>query len=244
MIINTFIVPSTDELTENLFTHIIAIDVLRASTTVCNALFNGAKEIIPFASTEDARLIKRNRREAILGGERHGLKPEGFDLGNSPLEYSGPVVRDKQIILTTTNGTKLFRLDKVANCLIVGSLVNNSAVVNYITAALDNNPDIVLAIICAGNNDMAADEDTLCAGMFVDRLINRHPDSRIDNNSSIARSFYLDNRHRIKDAIMDCNHSRYLAGIGFEKDIEFATDIDRLDIVPICRNGVITSNLD
>src|SRR6266850_4360450 len=147
--------------------NIVVIDVLRASTTIATALNNGAKEIIPVSSIENAVKISGNLfgDVTLRAGERNARMIEGFNLGNSPLEYTEDVVRGKTIIFMTTNGSAAIVKGRHAKKLIVGSFVNLSAVVKCLS---DLGGDFV--IVCAGKENHFCLEDTVCAGKIVTRL--------------------------------------------------------------------------
>jgi 2-phosphosulfolactate phosphatase len=147
---------------------IILLDIFRASSTIITALFNGANNIIPASSLKNALELKKKYPQAILGGEDHGQMVKGFILGNSPLEYTTDIVKNKTVILSTTNGTKTFHLvkDGIKN-LYIGSFLNAPAVAKEI---IEEENDVLLA--CAGTQDEYSLEDTCCAGYFLHLLKN------------------------------------------------------------------------
>ncbi len=123
----------------------IVVDLLRASTTIICAIKSGAKQVIPFPDAGDAVAIaNRLGGERVLGGERGGVKIPGFDLGNSPLEYTPAAVANKTVLLSTTNGTGAIQAAAAARRLYIGALINRSAVAQ---AAARASQDIV--IVCA-----------------------------------------------------------------------------------------------
>ncbi|MBT8397581.1 MAG: 2-phosphosulfolactate phosphatase [Gemmatimonadetes bacterium] len=109
----------------------VVIDVIRATSTLVEALANGAKAIFPTLSTEEAVKLASSlgREDTLLCGERKGLKVEGFDLGNSPAEFTAEVVGGKQLVMTTTNGTRAFAAVEAADRVLAASFLNLSAVV-------------------------------------------------------------------------------------------------------------------
>jgi 2-phosphosulfolactate phosphatase len=147
------------------FEHItaIVIDVLRASTCIANAIANGCDGVIPTVSVEEAMDISRaySRDDYLLCGERKNEKIDGFDLGNSPLEFTEDRVKGKKLIMTTTNGTRAIRTAKTAPSVIIGGLWNISACCEL---AVTLGRDIL--IICAGQNGRYAMEDAICAGII------------------------------------------------------------------------------
>ena len=152
---------------------VAVIDVLRASTTIATALSNGARAVIPFESSEEAvtRSKQLERGAFLLAGERKMLRMEGFDLGNSPLEYTASAVEGKTVLLATTNGTRALLAVQGARDVVVASYVNLTGVSSMLRAALRGGADI--SIICAGQERQFALEDAACAGRLVQNVTRR-----------------------------------------------------------------------
>lgn len=148
---------------------VVVIDVLRATTTIAAAIAAGAREVIPCGEVDEARAVAARfaKGEVLLGGERGGLKIPGFDLGNSPSEYTPERVGGKSVVFTTTNGTQAFLRCRQAGRVVTAGFVNLSAVV----AAIQDAKRIDL--LCAGTRALITGEDVLLAGCFVHRLL-RH----------------------------------------------------------------------
>ena len=143
---------------------VAVIDVLRASTTIAVAVSNGAKAVIPFESSEESILRSKSfeRSDVKLAGERRMLAIPGFDLGNSPREYTREVVEGKTILLTTTNGTGALATIQGARDVVVASYVNFSAVLSMLRAAARGGTDV--AIVCSGRDRQFSLADAACAG--------------------------------------------------------------------------------
>ena len=108
---------------------VVVVDLLRASTTICQALASGAVEVVPFLTIEKTlAAAAKNRPSVVLGGERGGRRINGFDLGNSPAEYTPAAVGGRRVLLTTTNGTRALHHARLADRIVVGAMVNRSAV--------------------------------------------------------------------------------------------------------------------
>ncbi|MDH5596295.1 MAG: 2-phosphosulfolactate phosphatase, partial [Candidatus Bathyarchaeota archaeon] len=103
---------------------LVVIDVLRCCSTIVMALANGAKEVIPTKTIREAQALHKKHPEFLLAGERKGLKPIGFNLGNSPLEFSSNIVKEKHVVLTTTSGTKAICSSKKARWVLIGAFFN------------------------------------------------------------------------------------------------------------------------
>ena len=242
MQIDAFLTPYFPE-QENLFKDaiVVMIDVLRASTTITTALFNGAKDVIPSDSLDKAVRIYGNlsREVRFLGGERNGLKPDGFDAGNSPYEYTEQAVKGKNVIISTTNGTRTFIKAKNAKHRIVGAFVNLNAVLDFIFNDIDsteaNYPNTKVCFLCSGTNGRISYEDTLCAGAMINSIYNRYlyKGVQISDSAEVARYLYNFHSTNMKEFLMTREHPKHLQKIGFERDIELCFTFDKYPVVPL-----------
>lgn len=219
---------------------VVVIDVLRATSVMVHAMSQGASEIIPVVTVEEA-FQKRKvlpRESVILGGERGSKKIPGFDLGNSPKEYIAERVKGKKLILTTTNGTKAFHLVSSAKVIFVGSFYNIS-----ITAqkCLELNRD--LFIFPSGDEGNFSLEDNLCGGMLIE-LIMTIGGRRIalTDASHCARILYERYKTNIVEALRLSHHGKELIERGFGKDLVYCAQVDITDIVPQFKDGVIRTD--
>jgi 2-phosphosulfolactate phosphatase len=213
---------------------IVVIDVLRATTTIVHALAAGAKQVIPCLEIEEARqLAFQHGNDAVLGGERGGVRIEGFHLGNSPAEYTPAAVAGKSVVFTTTNGTQAMRQCRASGRVLIGAFVNYSRVCRE----LANEAEI--EIICAGTQGEITREDTLLAGAIVTKL-ERSAGSQIDVNdqAAIAADAWqsavgdISDIRRLAAAMKASQGGRNLIETGQQQDIEIAAYVDKLDTVP------------
>jgi 2-phosphosulfolactate phosphatase len=218
--------------------HVVVVDVLRASSTIVHAYENGAEWIIPVAQVEDAtRLVQTlDRKKTLLGGEREGRTIEGFDLGNSPLEYTSKIVKGKTLILSTSNGTLAITASAAASAIVVGCFLNLSAVVAHLTAARPKR----VAILCAGNQGQLALEDFVCGGLMVARLEQSSRARLVQNDGAVAAKVLSTSMGDTGELVRGSSHGRLLAELGFEKDLEFCSKIDRYGTVPAVVEGRIS----
>jgi 2-phosphosulfolactate phosphatase len=142
----------------------VVFDILRATSSMTTALAHGAAEIWPARSIEEARALQAELPEALLGGERHGERIEGFDIGNSPFEYRD--LAGRTIISTTTNGTIALRACEGARSILVGALLNLAALADQVHALRAES----LLLVCAGTFSEFALEDAFAAGRLIDAL--------------------------------------------------------------------------
>jgi 2-phosphosulfolactate phosphatase len=207
---------------------VVVIDVLRATSTIATALYNGAKAVIPVDSVEKCIRLGRSM-ECITAGERDGQVAEGLQYGNSSFEYPRSFVEGKILVLTTTNGTKLLHmaLAKGATEIITGSFLNLSALCQHL---VDENKNVILA--CAGWKDRVNMEDTLFAGAVISAIGNHF---NIDCDASqIAHCMYGNAKENLYEFMKARNASHYhrLMNFGLERDIRHCFTPDVANVVP------------
>jgi len=215
---------------------IIVIDVLRCSSTIITALANGAKGIVPAKTLREARAYRQEHPEFILAGERRGLKPEGFNLGNSPLEFSPETIKEKHIILTTTSGTMAISLAKDGRWTLIGALLNVKAVTEA-AMKIAEKEKIGISLVLAGKKGHFSLEDFICAGAIVESL----PTKKVKHSdAALAALLAFQQSSRSLNSIVQLgDHAQFLKSMGFEADIEFCCRLNAFGIVPVYRNGVI-----
>ncbi|HAJ33458.1 MAG TPA: 2-phosphosulfolactate phosphatase [Candidatus Atribacteria bacterium] len=217
---------------------VVIIDVLRASSTIVTALANGCSGFIPIFSPDQAKKKAQQfgKERVLLGGEREGIKIEGFDLGNSPREYKRGVVKDKKIIFSTSNGVKTLEMVKSAHRIIIGSFLNLRAVCNYCTNYKED-----ILIICAGKEGKFSLEDTACAGKIINSLRDVFFSGHQESDANLtAQLLYEKFGNNILEILRKSQHGRYLESIGLAEDLKFCSQLDFFHIVPIFRDGIIS----
>ena len=177
--------------------------------------------------------------EPLLGGERGGLPIDGFDLGNSPCEFTPEVVAGRKIVFTTTNGTQALLVCTAAERVIIGSFVNLTAVVRELDGKLP------IHILCAGTRGRVTREDSLFAGALVEKLVGSVVEKEaINDEARIARDDWLFSmegirppgrraNERLAEVLRDCQGGRNLINVGLQRDIPAAADFDRYDFAPV-----------
>jgi 2-phosphosulfolactate phosphatase len=212
---------------------VVIIDVLRATSTIATALFNGAKSVIPVESV--SRCIELGRQiDGVTAGERDGKIAEGLENGNSPFEYSAEFIKGRTLVLTTTNGTRLLHmaLEKGAKEIVTGSFTNLSAVCDHLIAM---NRNVILG--CAAWKDKVNMEDTLFAGAVISR-IRKHFHVNCDS-SHMAAAMYEKGKRDLFAFIKknDASHYHRLMNFGLEKDIRYCLAADQANVLPIYSEG-------
>jgi 2-phosphosulfolactate phosphatase len=213
----------------------LVIDVLRASTTVVAACAAGCRQVIPVADAESAR--ERARRHpgggALLAGERGGEPIAGFDLGNSPLEYTAARVGGRTIILTTTNGTAAMIAAAGADAAGVAALINLDAAIRW---AVAQGRDITM--LCSGETGRLSLEDAVCAGLLVDRLAAEGPIDTTDGAMAALRvgQYYARDLSRLH---RDSTWARKLTRAGRDADLAVCLAMTGVDTVPVLADGAV-----
>jgi len=212
---------------------VVIIDVLRATSTIATALFNGAKAVIPVDSIN--RCIELGKQlDGITAGERDGKIADGLKYGNSPFEYPGEFIEGKTLVFTTTNGTRLLQmaLDKGAKEIITGSFPNYSAVCDYL---LQKNQNVILG--CAAWKDRVNIEDMLFAGAVISKV--KKAFTINCDSSHLAETIYKKGKKDLFGFMKKNNASHYhrLMGFGLEKDIRYCLTADVANVLPFYENG-------
>lgn len=212
----------------------IIIDVLRATSVMTTAIANGVKAIYPYRNIEDVIYHAKQCNNPLLCGERKGLRIEGFDCGNSPLEFTPERVKEKIMYMTTSNGTRAIEnASKYAEKIYIGSFLNLQSIVNRIVR---ENKDVT--IVCSGTNDEFSLDDALCAGKIIKRAMEMNNNIKC-SDIAIAHRLIAIGSKTIPDTLEGSKHYEYLKSIGFFKDLDFCFTIDKFDIVPEYINGSI-----
>lgn len=213
----------------------VIIDLLRASTTICAALRAGAACVRPALEPEEAIALRRTRPPGacILGGERGGVLIPGFDLGNSPREYTPERVRGLEVIFTTTNGTRAIHAAAAggADRIVIGCFANLSRAVG---ALRDDGRHV--HILCAGTNGEVSMEDVLCAGAIVAGLRDSGFAHNSDDQSRIAERLYRSAASEpdgVTRAMLESRGGRNLVRIGLGDDVRDCAAIDGIPVLPV-----------
>lgn len=215
----------------------VVIDVLRASSTIVTALNHGAKGIIPVQDMDAAGKISINLDSPnfLLCGEKDGKKVEGYDLGNSPFEYTEEAVKGKTIIFKTSNGTKALKRSTMSREILVGSFLNLQSVLNRLREV-----EREIVLVCAGWRGRLALEDLLCAGNIIHELTGGALSEDASDGTKVAFGLYEKFGNDIEHALRKSNHAKRLDEITENDDIGFCSQVNAMDILPTLKEGIIT----
>jgi 2-phosphosulfolactate phosphatase len=209
----------------------VVIDVLRATTTMIHALAAGCTMVRPCSEVEEAQALAGSMRagRVILGGERSGVAPPGFDLGNSPSEYTPAVCRGNVLVMTTTNGTRALLRAAEAERVLVAGFVNFSAVCEQLRQ--DTRP---VHIVCAGTDGYVTLEDTLLAGALVNDLVDCS-ELRLNDAARLAWDCFETHGQVLTGALGLSKGGVNLKELGYDDDIQAAARVDQFNLVPELR---------
>jgi 2-phosphosulfolactate phosphatase len=240
----------TPELTpsESLPSCAIAVDVLRATTTIATALSAGAEAVQVFSSME--MLMQTSEQwspeKRLRAGERGGAKVAGCDLGNSPLDCTSEVVAGKRLFISTTNGTRCLERIQEADTVLTAALINRAAVVAYL---VQHRPETVW-IVGSGWEGNFSLEDTVCAGAIVHQLavqlkLDGHPLEAIADNDEVfgAVALFRQWQDNLLGLLHCASHGQRLLRLDCDDDLKYCAQTDVLDGLPIQKEpGVLVKH--
>ena len=220
---------------------VVVIDLLRASTTICQALASGANEVLPYLEVGDviqAAGQLGNRDDLILGGERGGELIPGFDLGNSPAEYTADDVFGRRILFTTTNGTRALQHARLARRVLIGAIVNLNAVAEALIL------EEQIHLLCAGTGGHVTREDQLAAGAIAHKIIERDPTGRAHSDSTnsvlgewrelltTAKALGRSIEEQLTIELRDTPGGKDLIAIGMDDDLAHCAKLNSINFAP------------
>lgn len=203
---------------------VVAVDILRATSTMVTAFANGATHIFPVMQLDEC--LSYASQGCLTAAEREGIKADGFDLGNSPFSYTSESVKGRAIAITTTNGTRAIRLSEQAEEVIVGAFLNLDAVIQHLKIL---NLDVL--VVCAGWKGNFNLEDTIFAGAVVERL---QDSFSYENDAALASlHLYQTAKPDLLSFLRKSSHVRRLEHLEIQKDIEFCLQHDIYSVLPV-----------
>lgn len=213
----------------------VVIDVLRATTVMVHALASGCEAVVPCGEIDEARAVAASLPPgtALLGGERGGLPIPGFDLGNSPGDFTPEACRGKILVMTTTNGTRAILASRAAERVLIGAFVNHAAVLEALRQ--ERRP---LHIVCAGTDGEISFEDTLCAGLIVEDLLapaRERANDPAEIAARLADSVFAQlapGGMPLAELLRWGRGGRNVEEVGLGPDIDASAQLDRFAIVP------------
>lgn len=214
----------------------VVIDAVRASSTIIQALASGALSVRPVATVEEALAAGRAEPGTLICGERRGLAPPGFDLGNSPREYTPERVKGRRIVLTTTNGAQAILGASQAQEVLIAAFLNLPAVVDAIRL---QPRDVV--IIAAGVGGKPTLDDNVCAGMLVEQLMRVVAQVTLSKSALASRRLYERHADNLLGMLYQSESGKALLPAGLEPDLPYVARVGAHEAVPRLRGEVLVA---
>lgn len=209
---------------------VVVIDVLRATSAICSAFNNGVSALIPVPTIEEAR--EYQAKGYLVGAERKGQIVEGFDFGNSPYSYMKEELKGKEVVLSTTNGTKAINIAKDADTVVIGALSNLDALCDWL---IKQNKNVLC--LCSGWQDKFNLEDTICAGAIMEKLISTGNYTSDEDSSIAAKYLYLSAKDNYMGYLKSSSHRRRLKNLNLNEDIKYCLTPNQTDVIPVLKDG-------
>ncbi len=211
---------------------VVIIDILRATSAICTALYHGIEQVIPVAGVEEARAYLD--KDFLVAAERNGEVVEGFSLGNSPLSYMQDNLKGKSLVLTTTNGTQAIEAARGSYKTVIGSFLNIDLMAGWL---LQQNRDVLL--LCAGWKNKFNIEDTLFAGALLGRLLDSGRYTS-DCDAGVAARFLAERAGSNLYDFLECSsHRKRLEKLNLEMDIRYCLSLNKAPVIPVLSGTVI-----
>ena len=210
----------------------VVIDVLRATSAICTAFKYGVKSIIPISTLEEAFDYKR--KGYLVAAERDGQVVEGFKFGNSPFSYMTKEIKEKTIVMTTTNGTKTINVAKDAGTVVVGSFLNLDALCEWL---VKQNKNILL--LCSGWKNKFNLEDTICAGAIAEKLLSTLKFESSEDSSVAAKYLFLSAKENYLGFLKSSSHRSRLKKLNLKEDVKYCLTPNQTQVIPVLKNGVL-----
>jgi 2-phosphosulfolactate phosphatase len=214
----------------------LIIDVLRASSSICAALSNGVKAIIPVSEIEELKRLKQ--LGYIIASEREGLKLDFADMGNSPTHFLSNKLKGETIAYSTTNGTRAINLikEQEETSIYIAALTNLTALSNYL---IDQSQNIV--IVCSGWKQKFSLEDTVVAGAYCEKLLESNKFTPICDSSTAAIDLWNCAKNDLTTYVDKCIHRQRLQKLGLDESIPYCLEADSTSVIPFVNNGMIVN---
>ncbi|MCJ8165234.1 2-phosphosulfolactate phosphatase [Pontibacter sp. E15-1] len=203
---------------------VVAVDILRATSTMVTAFAHGATAIFPVMELEECQAF--SQQGCLTAAERNGIKAEGFDLGNSPFSYMDGAVKGRSVAITTTNGTRAIRLSEAAEEIVIGSFLNLKRVADHLKQL-----QLDVLVVCAGWKGMFNLEDTLFAGALAESLLE---DFTFENDATLASlHLYRAAKPDLFAFLKESSHVRRLQNLDIHQDIHYCLQHDLYEVLPV-----------
>lgn len=212
---------------------VVVIDILRATSAMVTAFECGVRSIIPVGTIEEARNYI-GREGYIAAAERNGEVVEGFSVGNSPLAFKQMDLKNKTIVMTTTNGTKAINLASGAKTVVIGSFLNITALTDWL---LKQNENVLL--LCSGWKDKFNLEDSVFAGAVMERMLESGKFGLEEDSSIAAKYLYMSASENVMSILKAAPRRKRLESLNLYEDVKFCLTPDQSTVIPMLQEGAL-----
>ncbi len=212
----------------------LIIDLLRASTSICAALHNNVKAIIPVSEIEELKKLKKVGY--LIASEREGLKLDFADMGNSPSQFLSPELAGSTIAYSTTNGTRAISLitEQDETTIYIAALTNIDILTDFILSTREN-----VVIVCSGWKHKFSLEDAVVAGAYCEKILQQEDYTPLCDSSTASIDLWKLAKNDLSGYIEKCSHKHRLTKLGLEDSIPFCLSINSTPVIPMVKNGMI-----
>jgi 2-phosphosulfolactate phosphatase len=224
--------PAQFELYKDSFDVIVVVDVLRATSAMTTALYQGVEKIIPVATIEEAK--EYQAKGFIVGAERDGAVVEGFDFGNSPYVYIDRDMKGKTIVMTTTNGTKAIQMATDASTVVIGCLNNLQVLCDWLIQQHKNT-----LVLASGWKDKVNLEDTICGGAIAQILLESGTFIAKEDSTVAAKFLFQSAEQNLWKFLRASSHRQRLAHLKIQKDVIYCLKLNTVPCIPILKDGAL-----
>lgn len=205
---------------------VVIVDILRATSSICAAIHNGVKSIIPVATVEEARAMKQ--QGFMVASERDGYVLDFADFGNSPFNFTPEIVAGKEIVYSTTNGTRCIHMASHSKAVVIGSFLNISVLADWL---IQQNAPVL--IFCASWKDRFSLEDTVFAGALAERLLHSGKFESVCDAVTASIDLWNLAENNLVEYMQKAAQKGRLASKGLDDCIEYCLTGDLCPVIPI-----------
>lgn len=216
---------------------VVVVDVLRATSSMCIAFEQGVEKMIPVSTVEEALEYRNGGRNYILAAERNGKPVKSFDFGNSPQVYLDMDVKDRTVVMTTTNGTKSINIAKRGHQVAIGSFLNLDAIAEWLKT---QDQDVI--IFCAGWKNKFNLEDTLFAGALAQQLVDSGLYDDSCDASQAAVVLWDQAKNDLFAFLENSSHRKRLGKLNIDSDIHFCLTLNQTSKIPVLEGDVLVAH--
>jgi 2-phosphosulfolactate phosphatase len=209
---------------------VVVVDIFRATSAICTAFHNEVKRIIPVSTVEEAR--QKKQEGYLVASERDGYVLDFADFGNSPFNFTAEKVKGKEIVYSTTNGTRCIHMASHSKAVVIGSFLNLTALSNWLIQQ-----QAPVLIFCASWKDRFSLEDTVFAGALAQKLLSSGKFFSVCDAVTASVDLWQLAKDNLNSYMMKVAQKERLAAKGLDDCIDFCLNIDYTQVIPICKDG-------